>query len=221
MRELWRRADLASWPVWSRTSLGVRGHARQGAAEGPGQRTPGHLEPRANGVPTMPVAQTTALPSALNGPQLPPISITYGCVRIATVYTWTSARATLRKMITNTYARPMASQLRERRKQHELDQVTAGPVNGMIVTSGSWAWADSIRAAQEGAHGLTAGDLAYLHDFPNGSFAAWTIDVKCKILAITGDSHRVTVRITDQSAVQFSPGDIVTVDATRIRPRAK
>jgi hypothetical protein len=161
----------------------------------------------------------TAVPSCPDGPQLAPISIMYGHVRVATVYTWTGARAALRAMIDRTYARPMHSPLREQRRQHELAQVVNGPVNGLIVTSGPWAWGDSIRAAQEGEHGLEAGDLAYAHDCPNGSYNAWTVDVKCKIVAITGESHRVTVRITDKSAVQFAAGDLLTVDATRIRPR--
>lgn len=167
----------------------------------------------------MTVSNLTAVPSVPDGPQLPPISITYGCVRVGTVYTWTGARAMLRAMIERTYARPMHSPLRERRRQHELAQVTAGPVNGMIVTSGAWAWGDSIRAAQEGEHGLEAGNLAIVHEYPNGSYHVYTVDVKCKILAISGESHRVTVRITSNSAVQFAAGDVVTVDATRIRRR--
>jgi hypothetical protein len=122
-------------------------------------------------------------------------------------------------MIDRTYARAMHSPLREQRRRHELAQVANGPANGLIVTSGSWAWGDSIRAAQEGEYGLEAGDLAYVHDFPNGSYYVWTIDAKCKIVAVSGESHRVTVRITDKSAVQFAAGDLVTVDATRIRPR--
>jgi hypothetical protein len=167
----------------------------------------------------MSTANLTATPSRPEGPILPPISITYGHVRVAVVADWTAAKTMLRAMVDRAYRRDMHSQLRAQRKQHELDQVTAGPVNGLIVTSGPWSWADSIRAAMAGEHGLTAGDLAYVHDYPNGSYNAWTIDVKCKIVAITGDSHRVTVRITDRSAIQFATGETVTVDASRIRPR--
>jgi hypothetical protein len=151
-----------------------------------------------------------------------PISITYGCVRIATVSTWADACALLHGQIADDY-RPngrMSSpnQVALAHEAHELAQVAAGPQSGMIVTSGTWAWGDSIRAARAGEHGLTAGDLAYVHDFPNG-YSTWTIDAKAKILAVNADTRRVTLRITDQSAVQFAPGESVVVHATRIRPR--
>jgi hypothetical protein len=167
----------------------------------------------------MTVSNLTVVP---DGPQLPPISITYGCMRVATVYTWTAARIVLRTMILGYYAggvRNARSDLLRHRMDRELCMVAAGPVDGMIVAAGPWTWGDSIRAAQEGEHGLGAGDLAYVHDFPNGHRHAWKIDTKCKIIYVSGESHRVTVRITDKSAIQFTPGEIVTVDATRIRRR--
>jgi hypothetical protein len=174
----------------------------------------------------MTVTDSIAIPEIPDPPVLPPISITVGCVRVATVYTWTSAIYALRRMINDAYMPngrltflPLRPDL-QRHMDHELDQVTAGPVDGMIVASGPWSWGDSVRSAREGDHGLEAGNLAILRDVPNGHQNAWTISVKCKIIAITGDSHRVTVRVTDRSAIQFTPGEIVTVDASRTRRRS-
>lgn len=151
-----------------------------------------------------------------------PISITYGAVRLATVTTWTEAANVLRRQIADAYRPngPMSSlnQVALAHEAHELAQIVTGPVNGLLVTSGPWAWGDSIRAAQEGAHGLTTGDLAYVHDYPNG-YSTWTVDVKVKILGINAGTQRVTVRVTDYSASQFAPGEIVTVHASKLRRR--
>lgn len=153
------------------------------------------------------------------------ISLTYGAVRVATVATWEEASAVLHKQISDAY-RPNGrmsnpNDVALAHERHELAQVAAGPQSDMIVTSGPWAWGDSIRAAQLGEHGLTAGDLAILHDYSAG-YRSWTIDVKVKIIAVCGDPSRpmVRVRVTDWSASQLTHGDIITVSASRIRRRS-
>jgi hypothetical protein len=153
-----------------------------------------------------------------------PISLTYGAVRVGTVTTWDEACANLRKQISGTYrpngAMSWLNATAIAREAHELAQVDA-PVNGMICTAGSWTWGDSIRAAQEGERGLTAGDLAILHDYPNGHYGWWSVNVLVKILSVGtyGGRPTVTVRITDRSASQFDAGQVITVSATAIRRR--
>lgn len=164
----------------------------------------------------MTASQVTAAPAGA-------ISITYGAVRVATVSTWPEAQAVLRRQISDVY-RPNGrlsspNQVALAHEAHELAQVALGPQSGLIVTSGPWAWGDSIRAAQQGAVGLTAGDLACAHDVSNG-YSSWTIDVKVKILGINAGTQRVTLRVTDYSASQFAPGEIVTVHASKIRRRS-
>lgn len=166
-----------------------------------------------------------AIPEIPDPPVLPPISITVGCVRVNTVYTWSGAQASLRQMVNDAYLpngpmtfRPLRNNL-ERDLADILARISAGPQDGMIVASAPRTWGDSIRAAHAGEVGLAAGDLCHVRDVPNGSLGWWTINVKAKIIAVNPDSGRVTVRITDKSAVQFRPGQVVTVHADRIRRR--
>jgi hypothetical protein len=166
----------------------------------------------------------TAVPEIPDGPQLPPISITVGCVRVNTIYTWSGASAYLRRMITDAYMPngrmtflPLRDDL-QRSMDQELAQVSAGPQNGLIVATAPGRFGP-VRAAQAGEVGLTAGDLCHVRDYPNGHLGGWTINVKCKIIAVNPDSHMVTVRVTDQSAIQFRPGQIVTVHPDVIRRR--
>lgn len=157
-------------------------------------------------------------------PVPPPISITVGAVRVRTVHNWPAARTVLRRMVNDAYLpnggltfRPLPHNL-ERDLSAILATIEAGPLNGLIIAS---AGADPsyVRVAQEGEHGLTVGDLCYLQDCPNGNYGWWTIRVKAKITAVDPDSGRVTARVTDWSASQFTHGEIAVVHADRVRPR--
>lgn len=153
------------------------------------------------------------------------ISITLGAVRVATVTTWDEARAIIARDIRDKYASVIRSawlDFWQRRQDYELDQVAADPIDGVIFVGGPWSWGTDIRTAREGAYGLTAGDLCYVHDYSAG-YSSWTIDVKAKIVAVCGDSARpmVRVRVTDWSACQLMHGEIVTVHCDRIRSRKR
>jgi hypothetical protein len=106
----------------------------------------------------------------------------------------------------------------EARERH-LARAASAPVEE-TSTGARWIWiADPSRTvwcAQEGDHGLQAGNLAIAHDAHEPGAYSWTVDVKCKILAVTG--RKVRVRITGNS-VQFERGQETTVNVDQIRPR--
>jgi hypothetical protein len=143
-------------------------------------------------------------------PVVPTISIVLGNIRIGTADSWTEARQLLREDIEGSY--PMfGGDLARQHYAYERDMLTTEPVNGLLMTSGTWAWASTMRYAQEGMHGLSAGSLADIRDYNHGSLGWWTVSVKCKIISVTG--HSVTARITGES-VQFRRGQTVTIPST-------
>jgi hypothetical protein len=167
---------------------------------------------------------TIAIPGIPDPPVLPPISITVGCVRVDTVYSWSGAICALRTMIRDAYMPngrmtflPLRPEL-QRSMDQELAQVAAGPQDGLIVATAPGRWGP-VRAAHAGEVGLAAGDLCHIRDYPNGHLGGWTINVKCKIIAVNPSSGMVTVRVTDQSAIQFRSGAVVTVHPDVIRRR--
>ena len=145
------------------------------------------------------------------------VSILIGHVRIATAGTWADACRILKEDIERTYPLFM-NEHAKRHYEHELSQLSCGPDHGMLMTSGSWAWADTTRLAIEGEHGITAGQLATVRDYSNRS-CDYTVDVKCKVLSVDGASHKATVRITGDS-LQFTRGQVITMPASFLRPRA-
>lgn len=165
------------------------------------------------------------VPRVPDAPQLPPISIVIGHVRIATSYTWTGARIALRKDIEESYPlgmfpRDLVAQRRAYELVRLISEPDGTPGSRLLMTSGTWAWGDTIRYAQEGEHGLTSGDLCLVHDYANGCHrSAWTVDVKAVIIAVT-PHHKVTVRITGES-LQFDRNQVLTIPSSFIRPRAK
>jgi hypothetical protein len=151
------------------------------------------------------------------------ISVCIGYVRIAEAGTWREAMTLLRADIGNWYPQMLlTSQDRAALMAEELAALEHEPdAWGLLVTSGSWAWADSQRFARAGEHGLDTGDLAIVHDFSNGSQYERTIDVLCKITAIFPATHMVTVRITQHDSAQFGRGELVTLPLTFLRPRPR
>ena len=138
------------------------------------------------------------------------ISIVYGSVRVAEAGTWPEARGRLREQINAMYDYWPQTEGAQKARESELARVTLPPLAEVMTIS-------RYLYAAEGGGGLTAGDLAYVHDFPNGSLGyGWTINVKCKILSI-GPVH-ATVRITGDS-IQFMRGETRSVPLSCLRRR--
>lgn len=136
------------------------------------------------------------------------ISVVFNHVRLAYVPSWDEARAALRNSIMyGCWGNP------EDWRRDLLRKVDEEPVNGRITVS---ARAGDHRFAADGEHGLIFGDLACVHDYPNG-FSRWTVHVKCKVLSVTHAG--VQVRITSRNAIQFSAGDALMVPVTKVFPR--
>ncbi len=171
------------------------------------------------------MTSTDPTPARTRGVPQHPVSVCIGAVRVAQLPGWDDAIAWLRADITRQYRPngPMSSpgHIALAREAAELREVDAGPQNyhgrGTLTTNSPWAWGGSLRYAVDGEHGLAAGDLAILRDVTNGR-SSWTIDVKCRITHVDAESHRVTVRVTGDSA-QFARGEITTVYAASIRRR--
>jgi hypothetical protein len=146
------------------------------------------------------------------------ISICLGYVRIADAETWAQAQEFLRREICDSYPVYPAPGIAEW-KERELSAAAAGPdPRGMLVTSRTGTGMAELRWAREGEHGLTAGDLAVIHDFRHRNRDIWTIDVKCRITAVTGRTHRADVQVTGESQ-QFTRHERITLPVTFLWPR--
>lgn len=137
------------------------------------------------------------------------ISVCFGSVRVATAANWTDARELLAAHISAVYAQFARTDRADRAREDELARAALAPVDGgFLVTSAPGAWSGSTRYAVEGVRGLSAGDLAYVRDYPNRHLSAWTINVKCKILSV-GPAECI-VRITGES-LQFTRNEVRSI----------
>lgn len=148
------------------------------------------------------------------------ISIVYGYVQMGRALHWQMAREELVKSVYAMFGRPTTGigSVAIARTRH-LERARTAPVEEYPAGQ-HWIWlADAghtVWCAQEGDHGLTAGDLAIAHDCTNGARYAWTIDVKCRIVAV--DGRRARIKITGES-VQFTRGQETTVGIEMLKPR--
>lgn len=143
------------------------------------------------------------------------ISIMYGFVRVDQAETWPAAKTALRKHILAVYGEAPVTSGSTAHRDAQLVAVAGKPVNGLLMTSSTGAWANTTRYAQEGMHGVSAGDLCYVRDHSNGR-RDWTINVKAKILDVGPVFARV--RITGES-YQFERGATLTIPLSFLRPR--
>lgn len=151
------------------------------------------------------------------------ISIIYGHVQVGRAINWRDARKQLAESVYAFFGPCVTGigSVAEARARH-LERAATAPVER--TDRFAWIWIGDphrggVWCAQEGDHGLRAGDLAIAHDAHEPGEYAWTVDVKCKILSVSG--RHATIEITTGEAVQFSRGEVVTVGVDVLRPRPK
>lgn len=150
------------------------------------------------------------------------ISIIYGYVQVGRALNWPAARDELRKSVHDMFGPRVTGigSVADARERH-LARAASAPVEEMS-TGSRWIWIGdpgrTVWCAQEGDHGLSAGDLAIVHDAHEPGAWSWTVNVKCQITGITG--RRARIKITGNS-VQFTRGQETTVGIDLIRPRPR
>lgn len=150
------------------------------------------------------------------------ISVIYGHVQVGRALNWPAAREALSESIYAMFGPRVTGigSVADARERH-LARAASAPVEETPAGS-RWIWiADpgrTVWCAQEGDHGLQAGDLAIVHDAHEPGAHEWTVDVKCRITEV--DGRRALVRITGK-CVQFDVGQGLWVNVDQIRPRPR
>jgi hypothetical protein len=146
-----------------------------------------------------------------------PVSVLQGHVRIALADDWPHARKLLAEHADARWRYYGRSESGDQLHDEQVARAAMAPIeNGLLfltLPSGPFA---STRYAEQGVHGLTVGDLAFVYDYPNGCLGWWTIAVKCRLLEI--GPLWATVRITGD-AEQFTRHGSYTIPLSAIRPR--
>lgn len=138
--------------------------------------------------------------------------VMYASVRMAQAATFDAARAELVRLMRERMldSSALRNSERYRRQLTEAEALTMDPRGSCAVVS-EWDW------ISDGAAGVAAGDMATVHEYSNGCRDQWTVDVKCKILAVLPPGQ-VRVRITGESS-QFDRGADLVMPASFIRTR--